>query len=253
MRSLTIPLAVAAAVALVAAPAADAKKKPRRTSATYDVVIKAAVKESWSFRDFWSYDCLDGMCTRDEQGSGTMQGHLGTRRPFPVWVSRGLPGRPVLLNQGSDGIPMRGGWLRSGAHTTEYSGAWDAANPDTTESVAGCGHKSTKPFAILGWDYEKPTNLHLTVETEPLRDCPDGPPSGLEWDDGDGPALGDVLAHVGRGKFLGTKQFSVRGSHTWHGTVTPFNRTDPLDTKVVSGEKTVTWQWTATFRMRKGR
>ena len=59
-----------------------------------------------------------------------------------------------------------------------------------------------------------------------------------------------MLASVGKDKFLGTKQFTVRGTKSWTGTVRPFNRTDPLDTKIVNGEHTATWQWEATFRMK---
>ena len=42
----------------------------------------------------------------------------------------------------------------------------------------------------------------------------------------------------------------MRGTKSFTGTVRPFNRTDPLDTKIVNGEHTVTWQWEATFRMK---
>jgi hypothetical protein len=247
-----LALGAAAAVALAAAPAADAKKKPR-LSATYMVTVKAAMKEQWSFRDYSSYDCLDGMCTREQKGSGTASAHLSTRRPFPIMVLRGPAGRPPTLNLGSDGIPLTGAWLRGGTMTTEYSGAWDAANPDRTEPTADCGQIDVKPFGSIGWSSEQPKSLQLIVESEPLREeCPDGPPSGVEWENGESPSLIDVLARVGKGKFLGTRQFTVRGTRTWKGAVSSFNRTDPLDTKIVGGDQSVTWQWEATFRM-KGR
>ena len=146
---------------------------------------------------------------------------------------------------------MTGGWLRGGTMTTTYSGAWDAANPDTAEPTDDCGNLAEKDFRTVGWSADRPWSLALYVASEPLREaCPDGPPNGLDWVGGESPSLTDVLASVGKGKFLGTKQFTVRGTRSWTGTVAPTNRTDPRDTRIVNGQKTVTWQWEATFRMK---
>lgn len=251
MRTKRMLVVGALALTVVAAPAAEAKKRKLRSSATYMTTVKASMTEAWSFRDYWSYDCLDGMCTREQKGSGTAAANLRTSRPFPLMVIRGPKGRPPILNLGSDGIPMTGSWLRGGDMSTEYSGAWDAGNPDRYEETTGCGPVDVETFASIGWSYEKPMHLQLIMEGEPLReDCPDGPSSGLEWENDASPMLQDVLASVGKQKFLGTKQFTVRGTSSWKGTVTPTNRTDPADTKIVNGEKTVTWQWEATFRLK---
>lgn len=251
MTTRTLSLALAGALVLFAAPAAEAKKKKPRLAATYMVTISAEMKERWNFRDYTSFDCLDGMCTREQLGSGTASAHLRTRSPFPMMAIRGPAGRPPTLNLGSDGIPMQANWLRGGEMSIMYSGSWDAANEDIVEPTGDCGHLATKPFGSVGWSYESPGNLQLIVESEPLRpDCPDGPPSGVDWANDESPSLSDVLASVGKGKFLGAKQFSVRGTKSWTGTVRPMNRTDPLDTKIVNGEVTATWQWEATFRMK---
>jgi hypothetical protein len=252
MPTRILPLALAGAVILVAAPAAEAKKKKPRLDATYLVTVKAEMKEQWSFRDYSNYDCTVGaMCAREQLGSGSASAHLKTRRPFPLMVIRGGAGRTPILNHGSDGIPMTGTWLRGGTMTTTYSGHWDAGNPDTAEPTDGCGNRTEKDFATVGWSYDEPWHLQLHAASEPLRDgCPDGPPSALDWEGDESPALSDVLARVGKGKFLGTKQFTVRGTRSWTGTVPATNRTDAKDTKIVNGQKTVTWSWEATFRMK---
>ena len=251
MPSRLLPLALAGAVILVAAPAAEAKKKKPRLDATYMVTVKADKKEQWNYRDYTSFDCLDGMCTREELGSGSASAHLQTRKPFPMMVIRGAAGQTPTLNQGSDGIPMTGNWLRGGTMTTTYSGSWDAANPDLADPTDDCGNMTGHDFGSIGWSYDQPWNLQLIAGSEPLREhCPAGPPNGLDWANDESPSLTDVLAPVGKGKFLGTKQFTVRGTKSFTGTVRPFNRTDPLDTKIVNGEHTVTWQWEATFRMK---
>ena len=93
MPTRLLVLALAGTVLLVAAPASEAKKKPR-LDATYMVTVKADMKEQWNYRDFLSYDCLDGMCNRETLGSGSASAHLKTRRPFPMMVLRGGAGGP---------------------------------------------------------------------------------------------------------------------------------------------------------------
>jgi hypothetical protein len=89
------------------------------------------------------------------------------------------------------------------------------------------------------------------VVSDPHVDCPDGASTSLEWKGGDGPSLMDVGADVYPKKLLGTKQFTVRGAKSWVGSWGPFARADGL--YHYGGQKEVTWQWTATFRLRKGR
>jgi hypothetical protein len=247
-----ILLTSALALALVAAPAEAAKKKKPRSAATYMTTVKASMTESWNFRDYYSSTRPSGgVDVREQKGSGTASANLRTRKPFALMAIRGPQGRPVTLNLGSDGIPMTGSWVRGGEMTTTYTGPWETGNPDVTEETTDCGKLDVNTFGSIGWSYESPGNLQLIVDSEPQRDsCPDGPPNGLEWENGESPSLIDVLASVGKQKFLYTKQFTVRGTRTWKGTVTPVNRTSDAGSKIVGGEKTVTWQWEATFRMK---
>lgn len=232
----------------IAAPPALAKK---RSAATYMTTVKVAMTERWDFRELTTHSDPDGTNSREEKGAGTASANLRTRRPFPLMAIRGPKGKPPILNHGSDGIPMTGGWLRSGSLTTDYEGPWAPANPDRTEPTADCGMIDVKPFATVGWVYGEKGKLQLFAEPEPLREeCPDGPPRGLRWPDGDSPGLSDVIASVGKHKFLKTKQFTVRGTRTWTGTVDPVNRSSSSGSHQVGGSKTVTWQWEATFRMK---
>lgn len=242
-----------AGLALVAAPAAEAEKRKPRLSATYMTTVKANMTERWDYRENYVSHEPDGTNTREEKGSGTASANLRTRRPFPLMVIRGPKGRPPTLNHGSDGIPMSGGWLRSGEITITYDGPWGAANPDRTFETTGCGMIDDKPFASIGWSYDTPGSLQLFGISEPHRDdCPDGPLSGgYRWEGGESPMLTDVLAAAGKHKFLRTKQFTVRGATTWNGAMDPVSRSSKDGSFQRGGSSTVTWQWEATFRMKK--
>ena len=246
----TLPL-LAIAAALLLAPAAEAKTP---SSATYLTTIKAQMEESWSFRDYWHYNCeVDAMCTRDENGDGKAAATITTRKRFPIMVIKGYQGRPPTLNLGSDGIPVTAKWQRSGQHSIMYSGAWDAGNEDQIFDNTGCGEITQKTFASVGWSFETPNALQLIADSEPLRDnCPTQP-GNVEWVNDEYPSLIDILAKTGKSKFLRTKQFTVRGTKTFVGTVPAVNTTDPEWTKQVGGEHKVTWTWRATFQKKKRR
>lgn len=242
--------AVACLGALIAASPASAKKKAP-SSATYKVTFKAAMDEKWQYLADYADDCeLTGaMCTRVEKGSGTARISLKTRGPQTVWVLRGRKGRPPTLNTGSDGLAVTGGSLRNGELTTEYGGPWDAANPDTEQPTTGCGNRSVRTSLTFGWTARN--RLQPNVYFDEFReDCPDGPGEPVEWEGGESPSLTDLIATLDQKKFLNTKQFTARGSRTWKGRVKPFGRSDASGHYTISGDKTVTWDWEATFRMK---
>jgi hypothetical protein len=242
-----ISLALAGLLALVAAPAADAaKRKPKRMSATYMTTIKAELENTWQYREFAEHDCLDGWCSREDKGSGTITTFLKTKRPFPVLVGRGFNGRPPSLNLGSDGIPMTGAQLVQGTDTTTYGGPWAAANPNSASETTGCGQRTIDDFALIGWeDLQTGGGLHLTADLTPFReDCPDAPDATVEWEGGESLLVSDVVASVGKGKFLGTKQFTVRGTATRRGLVPTIS--EPHVQQNGSSETTIAWE--ATFR-----
>jgi hypothetical protein len=236
-----------AAITLAAAPAAEAGKKPRkRLSATYMVTIKATLDAKWQYHDHWATSCDGSSCTRTTDGSGTEHVHVETKQPFPVFVTRGYGGRPPGISLGSDGIPMRGSSLVQGTLTTDYAGPWEAANPDVVRPTTDCGQRAIDDFGSIGWSGDTPDHLMLLVDTDPLREhCPDAPPYPVEWENDEQPALQDVLGRVGKGKFLGTKQFTVRGTKTFKGLVPTVSE----EHRTQNGDAQATWSWRATFRM----
>src|SRR5918995_157940 len=201
MTSRILPLALAGAIALAAAPAADAaKRKPKRTSATYMTTIKVDYAAKWQYTKHTQHECLPGVCSTEDKGSGSTTAFMKTKRPFPLWVLRGYNGRPPTLNFGS-----------------------------------------------IGWQANTGPRLTLQVDVDPFREgCPTGPAPEIEWEGGESLLLQDVVASVGKGKFLGTKQFTVRGATTVKGLIPThtdwhFNQ---------SGDAEVTIRWEATFRMK---
>jgi hypothetical protein len=251
-----LPAAAAIAclgVAVAAAPAPAKAKKPKiRTAATYKVTFHAAMKESWKYTEDYADDCeLTGaMCTRIVRGDGSAAVFIDTRGPQTCMNVRGPAGRPPSLCLGSGQPSVAGTYQRQGALVTTYDGPWDAANPDVTAPTSGCGRTSFRGEVGIAWRGRHAVYPSLVV-SDPHDDCPDGPPQGMTWKGGESPSLMDVEADAAPGKFLGTKQFTVSGSRTWTGTWGPFNRADGLYR--YGGEKTVTWQWSATFRLKKGR
>jgi hypothetical protein len=253
MTSRILSVALAGALVLVAAPAADAKKKPKRMSATYMTTVKVDLQSKWQYRQFSQHDCLPGLCSREDKGSGSTSTWMKTKKPFPVMVIRGFNGRPPTLNLGSDGIPMHGEQIVMGSDTLTYGGPWAAANPNRADETTGCGRKALKDFASIGWeDLQKGGGLQLGVDLDPFRDdCP-GLPPGIEWEGGESLSIYDVVASVGKGKFLGTKQFTVRGQATRKGLMP--TRNESYYSQYGDAETRI--QWEATFRMKgakKGR
>jgi hypothetical protein len=165
-----------------------------------------------------------------------------------MMVMRGVRGRGPMINVGTgEGAPLTGPDLRSGSLVTEYSGPWDAGNPDTTQPTSGCGTRTAKGDVNFVWRGRNKLGLAMLLDDD-REDCPTGPPAGWEWDGGDAPAIGDVIAQVSQTKFLNTSQFTVRGSRTWTGKVEPFSRSSEQGSYTKDGNRTVTWQWEATFR-----
>jgi hypothetical protein len=246
----TLPLAaVCLGVLIAASPAAAKPKVP--SSATYKVTFRAQMDEKWQYLADYADDCeLTGvMCTRVEKGDGKATVQLKTRGPQTILVSKGYKGRPPTLNFGTDGLAITGSDLRTGSLTTEYAGPWDAANPDTAQPADGCGPRSVKSSMTFSWI--KRNRVQPALSWSDLREnCPDGPTTGVDWEGGESPSLWDVIATLDQKKFLRTKQFAAHGTRTWKGQVEPFSRSDAQGHYTISGEKTVTWQWEATFRMK---
>jgi hypothetical protein len=247
----TLPLAAVACLgALIAAsPAAARPKIP--SSATYTVTFKAQMDEKWQFLADYADDCeLTGaMCTRVEMGDGRATIQLKTRGPHTILVSKSYKGRPPMLNFGTDGLAVTGSSLRTGSLTTEYGGPWDAANPDTAQPTTDCGNRSVKTTLSFMWTVRNRVVPALTLD-ELRENCPDGPSQALDWAGGEPPSLWDVVATLDQKKFLRTKQFTARGTRTWTAAVEPFSRSDSQGHYTISGDKIVTWQWEATFRMK---
>jgi len=246
MRSLPHLAACGLALLLVAAPTAEARKKAPLTDATYDVTVRATMDETWSFDEQSAFDCLPGQCTKETKGSGSA--HLALKsKPTPWMVLRGYGGRPPQINVGDgEGAHAVGPSLRQGDLSTVHGGTWAAANPPEVSPATGCG---TKPADLaFNLSFTKRDTLAPSVSTDLDReDCPDGPSSGLDWDGGESPSLGDVTTTTSQTRFLKARSFTVRGTRTWHASVQP-----PTGAYTFrSGEKRVTWSWEVTFNMRK--
>ena len=250
MRSRSLTSAACAAALLIAAvPAAEAKKKPRPlTQATYQVVVRATMDESWSFDERSSIACLPGECTVETKGSGSAHASLKSK-PTTWMVMRGFGGRPPQINVGTgEGAQATGPYLRTGELSTVHGGEWAAANPPQIASASDCGNRSlTVDFNLF---FTRKDTLAPSASPDLMREhCPDGPSTGLNWDGGDGPSLMDAVTQTSQTRFLKARSFTVRGTRTWHASVDP-----PTGAYTFrSGEKTVTWSWEVTFNMNKRR
>ena len=248
--------ALAGALILCAALPAGASGAARSSSeALYEVTFRAEMTDRWQMREHYEDDCkLTGaMCVRHEEGSGTARLNVKTRRPTRMLVMRGTGGRPPMLNVGTgEGAPVVGPYLRTGTLKTEYSGPWDAANPDREAPTSGCGTKTLKGDVNFTWR-AKNQLAPLAILDDDREDCPTGPSIGWEWEGGESPSLSDAIAQAAQSKFPRTKQFSVNGNRTWTAIVDPINRQSKNGSYVRDGSRTTTWQWTATWRMVKRR
>jgi hypothetical protein len=240
-------LAVVAAVSLVPATAAEAKKAKRLDDAIYTVVARATMDESWSYDENTTDLCLDG-CSVEQKGSGSA--HLSVKsRPTKWMVMRGFGGRPPQIDVGTgEGAQAIGVFTRAGELTTTHAGSWAAANPPESLPASGCGRSSvTLPFHLAFTDR---TTLAPSISSDfDTADCPSGPNTGLTWDGGgDGPSLNDVKTTTSPTRFLSTRAFTVRGTKTWHASADPVTGGA---NKTRSGTKTVRWSWEVTFNMDK--
>ena len=259
MTSLALRSIVGAATALAvlaptAAPAV-AKKKAPPTEAIYAVTFKAELKEAWSYNEEMKDDCnLTGdMCVRVGKGQGTTKMNLQTKRPHKMLVMRGIKGRGPSINVGTgEGAPVTGGLVRTGSLTTDWSGPWDAGNPDQRAKTDGCGTHNVKGDVNFTWQGRNQLAPSLVLD-EPDGPCPTGPSDSWQWKDDESPSLSDAIAQAAESKFLRTKQFTVSGTKAWSAQIDPINQTSRLGSYVKSGQKTAQWQWTATFRMVKRR
>jgi hypothetical protein len=251
-----LPAAVLVACLGVGVATAPAQAKPRkhrsRSAATYRVTFHAHMKEQWKYAEDYADDCeLTGvMCTRTVRGDGAADVFIDTRGPQTCMNVRGARGRLPGLCLGSGQPAVAGTYRRQGGLTTVYDGPWDAGNPDRTEPAQGCGRIAFRDEVGIAWRGRHEVHPSIVV-SDPHENCPDGPAEAIDWKGGDAPSLMDVGANADPHKFLGTKQFTVGGSRSWTGTWGPFRRADGLYS--YGGEKEVTWQWTATFRLKQGR
>jgi hypothetical protein len=114
----------------------------------------------------------------------------------------------------------RGPYLRQGDLSTVHGGEWAAANPPEVSPATGCGNKAIDVHFNLF--FTKKDALAPSASTDlPREDCPDGPTSGLDWDRGEAPSLGDVTTTTSQTRFLKARSFTVRGTKSWHASVQP--------------------------------
>jgi hypothetical protein len=247
-KNIALPLlATAVAVSLVPASGASAKTK-RLDEAIYTVVARVTMDERWAYDENTTDLCIDG-CSREEKGAGTA--HLSVKSKPTRWlVMRGTGGRPPALDVGTgEGAQALGVFSRAGQLTTTYSGQWASANPPESLPTDGCGRRDvTVPFHLM-WTGKTELAPVVTSDFDGQGACPDGPNSGLTWQDGgDGPSLNDVKTTVSPTRFLSTRAFTIRGTRTWTATADPVTG-GAKQTR--SGTKSVTYSWEVTFNMDK--
>lgn len=252
MRSARLLCALGAVSLLAPAGTAVAAKKRPLTEATYTVIARATMEERWQFLERSELRCLSpepGTCTTETTGSGMAKMQLKAK-PTTWLVMRGTKGRGPSLNVGTgEGAQLRGSYLRTGKLETVHGGPWAAANPPEVAETSGCGNESIEVDFNLAWRGRNQLAPSAIV-SDMREDCPDGPSTGLEWDnDGEGPSLMDVVTQAAQSKFLKTKQFTVSGTKSWHASADPPTGSYTLR----SGEKTVKWSWSVTFQMNKKR
>lgn len=243
-------LLAAAAPAVAALPAAPASAARSGTWA-YDVTFKAELVQRWSHREAYTDDCrLTGeLCTRDRVGEGSTRTLLRTRRPHRLTVLRSRRGRPVI-GADADPVPLTGETVRSGSLTTTYGGPWKAGNPDHAAPTDGCGRHALREEVSFAWRGSRRVSPSIVVDV-PDGSCPTGPGAPPTWKNGASPSLMETLADVAPSKFLGTKQFTIRGHRASTGAWPARSSQGRTTTSSSSGEITATWTWEATFRLAK--
>lgn len=253
------PTALASAALIVAAlaPAGAAHAATKITN--YDVTFEVEGKRSWTSKETSDSECTGGRCVREELASGSERLHLETPQPRRVQVfTGGGVKQPMFMGDTEAVLRLKGNHLLQGTHTTTYSGAWDAANPDQVDDTSKCGNRTMKETMAFNWVGHN--RLALVPAFLLLREgCPNGLPvySAEGLNGAPRPELSDVIATAAQSKFGRTKQFTIRGNTSWQGVVTPIDRTDDTSSYHRSGQEELSWQWRATFRMvnnkKKGR
>lgn len=246
MLSRKIAIAGALLAGLAAAPAADAASSG---TYLYDVTVKAEMKDQWSFRDEGEIGTPWEPCHVADVGEGSATWQLKSRRPKRVMVMKGSGGRPPMLNVGTgEGVELTGAYKRQGSKVVTHTGAGkcESGNPPQVAETKGCGTKSAGFDFNLAWVDMRPGKVYPSaVPSEPSEDCPDGPGLALDWKDDVSPSIMEASTAISARKFLGTKQFTVRGNRTFVGTVPAAAGR--------SGQQTVSWSWEATYRLVKNK
>ncbi|HEU4975915.1 MAG TPA: hypothetical protein VFT50_12550 [Baekduia sp.] len=255
-------IALAGAALACAAPAAAAEQPPsahaaKRTAAgpretPYDVTFALELTRTWTMDETWDLDCTGGSCHEQEHASGTEHLQLQTPHPQRVTVFSGIRGQPPMINGDTEAVLRLVGHHRlDGVHRDEFSGAWDAANPDQVDDTTQCGDRSVRSTMAFQWVTRNRLGLIPSfTEADALRErCPgDGALENLTGDDGvPEPTLMDVLGDVAQAKVGRVKDFSVRGTAGWHGTVPAIDRESDGDVLHRHGEERLSIQWRATF------
>jgi hypothetical protein len=236
-----LPAALLTTLALV--PSADAAK---RSDWLYDVTVRAEMTEEWVFHEeAHSGDAIEP-CDRYQDGEGTAKIQLRSRRPTRVMVLR--PGGKAMPNLDvgtGEGIPLTGSYKRVGKDEERHAGpVCGPGNPPFAQPVDGCGvQPMTANWTLV---FRSRNTVAPSVMLDDLREnCPSGPPRGLEWDGDAAPQIGEVMTKAAASKFYGTKQFTVRGSRTFTGTVPAMN--EPHFAR--HGRHEVRWSWETTYRL----
>ena len=253
LRPSSLALLALPAVLAAAVPASASAKKPKKSSWIYSVTARAEMKESWSYDYATSSPSPGGgACTNEDKASGTATIQVKTAHPQKMMILRGSGARPPMVGVGSEPwVTLTGPYLRQGSDVDTHGGDCEAANPPIVRPTTGCGRR---PISVdLGFAWDAPGTLRPSPLVEDTRyDCPSHGRGRVEWDGDVSPSLMDVMTHVGPKKFLGTKQFTIAGSRTFHGTVPPSDKSDSTGWYYREhGEHTVTWKWEATFRLDK--
>jgi hypothetical protein len=243
LRTSRAALPAALLTSLLAAAPADAAK---RTDWLYDVTVRAEMTEKWAFHEeAHSGDEIEP-CDRYQDGEGSAKIQLRSRRPTRVMVLRAPGGAMPNLNVGTgEGVPLTGSYQRVGKDEERHAGPrCGAANPPFAQPVSGCGVKTV----TADWNlvFRSRGTVAPSLLFDDLRpDCPSGPPRGLEWDGDIGPQIGEATTRAAASKFYGTKQFTVRGTRTFTGTVPAMN--EPHFAR--HGRHEVRWDWETTYRL----
>lgn len=163
---------------------------------------------------------------------------------------RGAKGRPPVIGVGEGGVLVAGESVREGTLRTVYGGPWKSGNPDVVASTRGCGRRALRDELSFAWSGRRA--VHPSVVLSPDHgDCPDGPGPAPTWRDGASPSIMAALADASPSRFLGTKQFTIRGVRTFTGTFPSASSSSRFGSVTAGGDLRTTWRWEATFRLKR--